>query len=161
LLASFAFCPLRLAKIGPCARASRSACLRHHKRESQRDVSGCSVPRSRLHSRRLWYRHTTADRMAAIGNQINAAVGNWSAGRTTWIADAHGYGKRFIVRADEKLTAFLELLHVLLSAQIKIGHATVWMRIRVCVSFILRPSLLPFGFAPCLRASYARHSLDC
>jgi len=43
---------------------------------------------------------------------------------------------------------FLELLHVLLSAQIKIGHATVWMRIRVCVSFILRPSLLPFGFAP-------------
>src|SRR5262249_12661096 len=51
-------------------------------------------------------------------------------------------------RADEKRTAFLELLHVLLSAQIKIGHATVWMRIRVCVSFILRPSLLPFGFAP-------------
>jgi hypothetical protein len=29
--------------------------------------------------------------------------------RTTWIADAHGYGKRFIVRADEKLTAFIEL----------------------------------------------------
>jgi hypothetical protein len=23
--------------------------------------------------------------------------------------DAHGYGKRFIVRANEKLTAFLEL----------------------------------------------------
>ena len=55
---------------------------------------------------------------------------------------------RFIVRADEKRTAFLELLHVLLSAQIKIGHATVWMRTRICVSFILRPSLLPFGFAP-------------
>jgi len=30
-------------------------------------------------------------------------------GRTFWIADAHGYGKRFVVRADEKLTAFLEL----------------------------------------------------
>jgi len=25
------------------------------------------------------------------------------------IVDAHGYGKRFIVRADELLTAFLEL----------------------------------------------------
>ena len=62
--------------------------------------------------------------------------------------DAHGYETRFVVRAGEKLSAFLELLHVLLSAQIKIGHATVWMRIRVCVSFILRPSLLPFGFAP-------------
>jgi hypothetical protein len=33
-----------------------------------------------------------------------------SAGRTIWIADAHcGDGKRFVVRADEKLTAFLEL----------------------------------------------------
>jgi len=29
--------------------------------------------------------------------------------RTSWIADAHrGDGKRFVVRADEKLTAFLE-----------------------------------------------------
>ena len=29
--------------------------------------------------------------------------------RTIWIADAHRDEKRFIVRADEKLTAFLEL----------------------------------------------------
>lgn len=29
-------------------------------------------------------------------------------GRTIWIVDAHGYGKRFIVRAEEILTAFLE-----------------------------------------------------
>jgi hypothetical protein len=32
-----------------------------------------------------------------------------SEGRTIWIVDAHGYGKRFIVRADEMLTAFVEL----------------------------------------------------
>jgi hypothetical protein len=33
-----------------------------------------------------------------------------SKGRTIWIADAHrDDGKRFVVRADEKLTAFLEL----------------------------------------------------
>ena len=33
-----------------------------------------------------------------------------SNGRTIWIADAHrGDGKRFGVRADEKLTAFIEL----------------------------------------------------
>ena len=33
-----------------------------------------------------------------------------SHGRTIWIADAHrGEGKRFVVHADEKLTAFLEL----------------------------------------------------
>jgi hypothetical protein len=31
-------------------------------------------------------------------------------GRTIWIADAHrDNGKRFVVRADEKLTAFLEI----------------------------------------------------
>ena len=30
-------------------------------------------------------------------------------GRTIWIVDAHGYGKRFSVRADEMPTAFVEL----------------------------------------------------
>ncbi len=31
-------------------------------------------------------------------------------GRTIWIANAHrGDGKRFVVHADEKLTAFLQL----------------------------------------------------
>jgi hypothetical protein len=30
-------------------------------------------------------------------------------GRTIWIAGARGNGKRFVVRADKKLTAFLEL----------------------------------------------------
>jgi hypothetical protein len=32
-----------------------------------------------------------------------------SNGRTIWIAEAHRDGKRFVVRADEKLTAFIEL----------------------------------------------------
>jgi hypothetical protein len=49
----------------------------------------------------------------------NLSKGRWSwgcvsaldcEGRTIWIADAHRCdGKRFIVRAEEKLTAFLEL----------------------------------------------------
>jgi len=30
-------------------------------------------------------------------------------GRTIWIVDGHGYGKGFIVPADEILTAFVEL----------------------------------------------------
>jgi hypothetical protein len=30
-------------------------------------------------------------------------------GRTIWIVDAHRDGKRYVVRADEMLTAFLEL----------------------------------------------------
>jgi hypothetical protein len=33
-----------------------------------------------------------------------------SSGRTIWIVDAHrGDGKRYVVHADEKLTAFVEL----------------------------------------------------
>jgi hypothetical protein len=32
-----------------------------------------------------------------------------SEGRTIWIVDAHRDGERFIVHADEKLTAFVEL----------------------------------------------------
>jgi hypothetical protein len=40
-----------------------------------------------------------------------------SNGRTIWIADAHrDDGKRFVVRADEKLTAFLELEAVIRGA---------------------------------------------
>jgi hypothetical protein len=52
----------------------------------------------------------------ASGN-LNKAGWSWgcvsaidSNGRTIWIVDAHrDNGKRFIVRADEKLTAFMEL----------------------------------------------------
>jgi hypothetical protein len=32
-----------------------------------------------------------------------------SDGETIWIADAHRDGKHFVVRADEKLTALVEL----------------------------------------------------
>jgi hypothetical protein len=48
----------------------------------------------------------------------NLKKGGWSLGwvsvldlegRTIWIIDAHRDGKRYVVRADEKLTAFLEL----------------------------------------------------
>ena len=52
-----------------------------------------------------------------IADNLSKAGCNWgcvsaidSEGRTIWIADAHrDDGKRFIVRADEKLTAFHEL----------------------------------------------------
>jgi hypothetical protein len=42
---------------------------------------------------------------------VGAALQPWMPkGRTIWIADAHrGDGRRFVVRADEKLTAFREL----------------------------------------------------
>jgi hypothetical protein len=52
-----------------------------------------------------------------IADNLSKAGWSWGCvsaidanGRTIWIADAHcNGGKRFVVRADEQLTAFLEL----------------------------------------------------
>ena len=51
-----------------------------------------------------------------IADNLSKAGWSWGCpsavdaeGRTIWIVDAHGYGKRFSVRADEMLTVFVEL----------------------------------------------------
>ena len=58
---------------------------------------------------RVEYRETIADNLSKAGWSYGNVSAVDSQGRTIWIVDAHGYGKRFIVRSDEKLTAFLEL----------------------------------------------------
>jgi hypothetical protein len=50
-----------------------------------------------------------ADNLSKAGWSLGWVSAVDSQGRTIWIADAHGYGNRFIVRADEKLSAFVEL----------------------------------------------------
>jgi len=50
-----------------------------------------------------------ADNLHKAGRSLGRVSAVDSEGRTIWIVDAHGYGKRFIVRADEKLTAFWNL----------------------------------------------------
>ena len=51
-----------------------------------------------------------ADNLSKSGFSLGWVSAIDSNGRTIWIADAHrGDGKCFVVRADEKLTAFLEL----------------------------------------------------
>jgi hypothetical protein len=46
----------------------------------------------------------------AVGLPLNVCPFCEERRRTIWIADAHrGDGKRFLVHADEKLTAFIEL----------------------------------------------------
>jgi hypothetical protein len=47
-----------------------------------------------------------------------------SNGRTIWIADAHRDGRRFVVRADEKLTAFLELESAIGAFAVREAEAT-------------------------------------
>jgi hypothetical protein len=53
-----------------------------------------------------------------------------SNGRTIWIADAHRDGKRYVVRADEKLTAFLELEAVISAAQAAFRNTATKFRVR-------------------------------
>ena len=53
---------------------------------------------------------TIADKLAKAGWSYGYVSFLDSHGRTLWNVDAHrDDGKRFVVRADEKLTAFLEL----------------------------------------------------
>ena len=56
------------------------------------------------------YWEIIANRLKKAGWSRGCVSAIDSDGRTIWIADAHrDDGKRFIVRADEKLGAFLEL----------------------------------------------------
>ena len=56
------------------------------------------------------YWEIIADNLKKRGWSLGYISAVDSQGRTIWIADAHrGDGKRFIVRADEILTAFMEL----------------------------------------------------
>jgi len=56
------------------------------------------------------YWEIIADNLSKAGWSWRCGSALDSNGGTTWIADAHrGDGKRFVVRADEKLTAFMEL----------------------------------------------------
>jgi hypothetical protein len=51
-----------------------------------------------------------ADNLSEAGWSLGWVSAIDSQGRKTWIVDAHrGDGKRFVVRSDEKLSAFLEL----------------------------------------------------
>jgi hypothetical protein len=56
------------------------------------------------------YWQIVADNLKKRGWSLGYVSAVDSNGRTIWIADAHrGDGRRFIVHADEKLSAFVEL----------------------------------------------------
>jgi len=52
---------------------------------------------------------TIADNLSRAGFSLGWVSALDREARTIWIVDAHGYGKRFIVRADDIRTAFVEL----------------------------------------------------
>ena len=69
------------------------------------DIIMSAIARNRMKN---W--EIIADNLSKAGWSWGCVSAIDSNGRTIWIADAHrGDGKRFVVHADEKLTAFLEL----------------------------------------------------
>ena len=58
---------------------------------------------------RLKYWEIIADNLSKAGWSWGCVSAVDSNGRRIWIADAYRGGKRFVMRADQKLTAFLEL----------------------------------------------------
>jgi hypothetical protein len=66
------------------------------------------------------YWEIIADNLSKAGWSWGCVSAVDSRGRTIWIADAHrDDGKRLIVHADEKLTAFMELECALASMEVR------------------------------------------
>jgi hypothetical protein len=67
--------------------------------------------RAKRHNVRVkYYWEIISDNLKKRGWSLGYVSAIDTKGRTIWIADAHrSDGKRFVVRADEKLTAFVEL----------------------------------------------------
>jgi hypothetical protein len=86
-------------------RASTNLSLRPS-RKNDKAQPGCSTERSHArHKKKYW--EIIADKLSKAGWSWDCVSAIDSNGRTIWIADAHrGDGKRFVLRADEKLTAF-------------------------------------------------------
>jgi hypothetical protein len=61
---------------------------------------------SKAHLPGVKYWEIIADNLSKAGWSWGCVSALDLEGRTIWIVDAHGYGKRFIVRADELLTHF-------------------------------------------------------
>ena len=73
-------------------------------------------------------------------------------GRTIWIADAHRDGKRFIVRADEKVNAFEELEAAIRARQSAQGIPDWIDKVRQTIAERLKaPSITSSDVSPYLR----------
>jgi hypothetical protein len=59
--------------------------------------------------RRMKYWEIIADNLSKAGWSWSSVATVNVRGRTIFVVDAHRDGRRFIVRADEKLSAFVEL----------------------------------------------------
>jgi hypothetical protein len=97
--------------------AGLDGCHRHHQHGDLRPFLSfwrCPVESKEGRIFPVKYWETIADNPSEAGWSWGCVSAIDSNGHAIWIADAHrGEGKRFVVRADDKLTAFLELARMI------------------------------------------------
>ena len=84
------------------------------------------------------YWEIIADNLHDAGWSLGLVSALESKGRITWIVDAHGYGKRFVVRAGEQLAAFLEVQSAIRDASGRTQSAICLVNVRL--SLLSNPS---------------------
>jgi hypothetical protein len=98
---------MRLMKI---AASFRSGCIKDIGDATRyQKVSRFLERKRKAESRRLKYWEIIVNKIIKSGFSGGWVSALDDEGRTIWIVDAHREGTRFVVRADEKLTALLEL----------------------------------------------------
>ena len=82
-------------------------------------ISVVAMPRGKkAESQFVKYWEIIADNLSKAGWSLGCVSTIDSNGRTIWIVDAHrDNGRRFVARADEKLTAFAELASAIRTAR--------------------------------------------
>ena len=87
---------------------------------------------------RVKYWEIIADNLTKAGWSLGWVSAVDLEGCMIWIVDAHGYGKRFVARADEKLTAFLEVQSAIRDASGRTQSAICLANVRL--SLLSNPS---------------------
>jgi hypothetical protein len=110
----------------------------------------------RFRVKRYW--EIIADNLSKAGWSWGCVSAVDSRGRTIWIADAHrDDGKRYIVRADEQLTAFLELESAIRQPVSNFGFSETWPSDSICAAG--RPRREKRNQAEKLSSRHREHSL--
>jgi hypothetical protein len=97
---------MRLMKI---AASFRSGCIKDIGDATRYQKVSRFLESKRGRIRRLKYWEIIVNKIIKSGFSAGWVSALADEGRTIWIVDAHREGTRFVVRADEKLTALLEL----------------------------------------------------
>jgi len=83
--------------------------IRERAQRSSEQTCTANGPERSVKTATVKYWEIIANNLSKAGWSLGWVSALDQEGRTVWIVDARGHGKRFVVRDDETLTAFVEL----------------------------------------------------